>query len=190
MSSWSRRAPTRDEWYCQAACLVCQGGCVIARPQFTDPAALRAWRDQTLYRLLLRASRAETTATLERIHRCGYTDISLADTNLLANLDTEGTSISALARRAGVTRQAASQQIAALERAGYVERRPSDTDGRAVVIVQTERGRALLERALEIVEDLEDVYADHLGDERLADLKEALSSLLARIDPVGTLGRD
>lgn len=163
---------------------------MIVRPPLTDTAALRAWRDQTLYRLLLRASRAETTATLERVRQLGYTDISLADTNLLANLDTEGTSISALARRAGITRQAASQQIAALEEAGYVTRRPSDTDGRAVIIVQTARGRALLESALGIVENLERVYAEHLGETRLADLKEALSSLLARIDPVGTLGRD
>jgi len=35
----------------------------------------------------------------------------------------------ALARRAGVTRQAASQQVAALERAGYVERRSSEAVG-------------------------------------------------------------
>ncbi len=160
------------------------------RPSLENTPALRAWRDQTLYRLLLRASRAETMTTLERIHQRGYSDISLGDTNLLANLDTEGTSISALARRAGVTRQAASQQVAALERARYVERRDSDTDGRAVIIVQTPRGRALLEDALDIVQDLEAAYAEHLGHARLTELKDSLSSLLERIDPIGTLGRD
>jgi DNA-binding MarR family transcriptional regulator len=162
----------------------------MVRPPLDNTTALRAWRDQTLYRLLLRASRAETTTTLERTHQLGYTDISLTDTNLLANLDTEGTSISALARRSGITRQAASQQIAALERAGYIERRSSDTDGRAVIIVQTPRGRALLEDALDIVENLEGAYAEHFGQARLDDLKEALSSLLDRIDPIGALGRD
>jgi DNA-binding MarR family transcriptional regulator len=162
----------------------------IVRPALHDNHALRAWRDQTLYRLLLRASRAETTTTLERVHQLGYTDVSLADTNLLANLDIEGTSISALARRAGVTRQAASQQVAALERAGYVERRPSDADGRAVSVIQTARGRALLEDALGIVEDLEAAYASHLGAARLTELKESLVSLLDRIDPTGTLGPD
>lgn len=162
----------------------------IARPALDDARALRAWRDQTLYRLLLRASRAETTTTLERVQQLGYTDVSLADTNLLANLDTEGTSISALARRAGVTRQAVSQQVAGLERAGYVERRPSETDGRAVSVIQTPRGRALLADALGIVEDLEAGYAEHLGDARLADLKVSLRSLLDRIDPTGSLGPD
>lgn len=162
----------------------------MARPPLDDTPALRAWRDQTLYRLLLRASRAETITTLERVHQRGYTDISLADTNLLANLDTEGTSISALARRAGITRQAASQQVAALEAAGYVERRPSDHDARAVIVIQTRLGRALLEDATAIVEQLEAGYAKHLGAARLKNLKESLSSLLDRIDPVGTLGRD
>jgi DNA-binding MarR family transcriptional regulator len=160
----------------------------MRRPALDDP-AIRSWRDQTLYRLLLRASRAETTATLERIHEVGYTDVSLTDTNLLANLDIEGTTISALARRAGVTRQAASQQIAALERAGYLERRPSDTDGRAAVIFQTAPGRALLDVAIDIVEELESQYAEHLGPARLATLKKLLSSLLEHIDPTGTLGR-
>lgn len=161
----------------------------MPRPMLDDP-AIRAWRDRTLYRLLLRATRAETTATLERIRQLGYADVSLADTNLLANLDTNGTIISALARRAGVTRQAAGQQVAALERAGYVWRRSSDADGRAAVIHQSERGRALLDDALDIVEDLESAYADHLGSARLASLKKLLSALVEHIDPLGTLGRE
>lgn len=161
----------------------------MKRTDLDDSAGLRAWRDQTLYRLLLRASRAETTATLQRIQEVGYRDVSLTDTNLLANLDTDGTIISALARRAGVTRQAASQQIAALERMGYVERRSSDADGRAAVIYQTDRGRKLLADALDIVAALEESYAASLGAARLADLKELLQALLAHIDPAGELGR-
>lgn len=161
----------------------------MPRPALDDP-AIRAWRDTTLYRLLLRASRTETTTTLNRIRDLGYTDVSLADTNLLANLDTAGTTISALARRAGITRQAASQQIAALKRAGYVERRSSELDGRAAMIHQTARGRALLDSALDVVEDLERAYAAHLGPDHLATLKSLLADLLDRIDPSGTLGPD
>ncbi len=161
----------------------------MTRPALEDP-GLRAWRDETLYRLLLRASRAETASTLQRIHERGYTDVSVVDTNLLANLDTEGTIISALARRAGITRQAASQQVAALERSGYLERRSSDTDGRAAVIHQTPQGRALLNDALDIVEALENEYTEHLGVARLATLKALLSALLDHIDPIGALGRE
>lgn len=144
----------------------------------------------TARRLLLRASRAETTETLRRIHELGYEDVSLADTDLLANLDTEGATISALARRAGVTRQAASQQIAGLERAGYVERQSSYTDGRASVIFQTARGRVLLGKALDVVSELEQGYAKHLGKTRFSELTTLLAALLEHIDPVGGLGRD
>jgi DNA-binding MarR family transcriptional regulator len=162
----------------------------MTHPSLADADALRAWRDRTLYRLLLRASRAERAATLRQLQEQGYADVSLGDTNLLANLDTEGTTVTALARRAGVTRQAASQQVAALESAGYVERRPSETDGRAVVVVQTARGRALLAEALDVVEALEAEYAAVLGPRRLAALKSSLTALLERIDPEGALGRD
>ena len=161
----------------------------MPRPALDHP-ELRQWRDQTLYRLLLRASRTETTTTLQRIQQLGYSDVSLTDTNLLANLDTGGTIISALARRAGVTRQAASQQVAALERAGYVERRTSDADGRAAVIYQTARGRALLDDALDIVEALESEYVGHLGVARVRRLKQLLQQLLDQIDPTGSLGRN
>lgn len=161
----------------------------MSRPSLDDP-DLRVWRDQTLYRLLLRASRAETTATLHRLHALGHRDVSTTDTNVLANLDTGGTIISALARRAGITRQAASQQVAALERAGLVERRSSEVDGRAIVVHQTTRGRALLNDALDIVEALEDDYAEQMGATRLASLKKLLGSLLEIIDPAGALGRD
>ncbi|HET7489798.1 MAG TPA: MarR family transcriptional regulator [Acidimicrobiales bacterium] len=161
----------------------------MSRPALDDP-DLRAWRDRTLYRLLLRASRAETTTTLERIHRLGFDDVSLVDTALLANLDTGGTIISALARRAGVSRQAAGQQVAALERAGYVHRKASESDGRAAVIVQTEKGLALLDAAIDVVAALEDEYTDHLGAERMALLKELLTDFLARVDPAGALGRN
>jgi hypothetical protein len=68
--------------------------------------ALRVWRDATLYRLLLRGSQAERRETLHRLRQRGYADVTHADTALLASLDTDDTTISALARRCGVTRQA------------------------------------------------------------------------------------
>jgi DNA-binding MarR family transcriptional regulator len=155
-----------------------------------DPTVLRAWRDAFLYRLLMRASRAEAAETLARINRRGHADITLTDTNLLSNLDTEGTTISALARRGGVTRQAAGQQLTALERAGYVERRPDPTDGRAVLIGQTKKGQLLLRDAIEVVSALEAEYAEHLGTDRLAALKDSLAALVEHTDPQGALGKD
>jgi DNA-binding MarR family transcriptional regulator len=156
-------------------------------PGLEDRAALRVWRDATLYRKLMRASRAEAGQTLAGIHERGFADVTLTDTNLLANLDTDGCTITDLARRAGVTRQSASQQVAALVRAGYVETCPSPIDRRAVVVVQTDQGRALLTTALEVVADLEAQYAAVLGARRHTQLHHALDALLSHTDPDGRL---
>lgn len=156
----------------------------------SDPTALRAWRDATLYRLVLRASRAERTQTLQRLVELGYTDVTITDTALLANLDVEGTTISTLARRSGITRQAASQQVAVLERDGYVQREADPLDSRAIRVQRTKRGHALFESALEIVSALEAEYARHLGARRTRELKATLSALLEHIDPGGGLGPD
>jgi DNA-binding MarR family transcriptional regulator len=155
-----------------------------------DTAVLRAWRDATMYRLLLRASQAERRGTLARLRQRGYTDVTHTDTALLANLDTDDTTISALARRCGVTRQAAGQQLALLERKGYVSSEPHPGDSRAMLISRTEKGHALLHDALEIVADIETEYANHLGAGRIAQLKALLADLLGYADPKGTLGND
>jgi DNA-binding MarR family transcriptional regulator len=155
-----------------------------------DTAALRAWRDATLYRLLLRASQAERRDTLARLRQAGYTDVTHADTALLASLDTDDTTISALARRCGITRQAASQQLALLDRKGYVSREPDPGDSRAVLVRRTGKGQALLRDALQVVADIEAGYAAHLGTGQVAQLKALLADLLGHADPDGALGQD
>jgi DNA-binding MarR family transcriptional regulator len=155
-----------------------------------DPAGLRAWRDATLYRLVTRASEAEMRETLSRLRQRGYQDVTNTDTALLANLDTADTTISALARRSGVTRQAASQQLALLSQKGYVSREPDPADSRAILVRRTAKGQALMRDALEIVAEIEAEYAGILGAGRLAVLKELLTDLVGRADPGGTLGGD
>lgn len=148
---------------------------------------LRSFREQTLYRLLLRARRAENDEMVARIRARGYPDLQPSYPALLANLDTDGTSITGLAGKAGVTRQAASQQLAEIEARGYVEREPHPTDGRTVLVRRTPRGESLLRDALAVVSDLEAEYSEFLGQRQLASLKNALSHLLDHIDPGGRL---
>jgi len=145
-----------------------------------DPARLRAWRDATLYRLMLRASEAERRETLRRLRQRGYQDVTGTDTALLANLDTADTTISALARRCGVTRQAT----------GYVSRKPDPADSRAILVRRTAKGHALMRDGLEVVAEIEAEYAGVLGAGRLAALKELLTDLVGHSDPGGTLGGD
>ncbi len=150
---------------------------------------MRAFREQTLYRLLIRARRAENDEMVALIRTRGYPDLLPSYPALLANLDTEGSSITALAAKAGFSRQAASQKIAEIEARGYVERRPDPSDGRGVIVVRTKKGQRLLKDALEVVAGLEEEYAEIIGRQRLRLMKRALADLLERIDPHGRLDR-
>lgn len=124
---------------------------------------------------------------VRRIRERGYPDLQLSYPALLANLDTDGTTITALAAKAGITRQAASQQLRDIAAHGYVATAADPDDRRAVLVTRTERGDKLLRDALEVVAALEAEYAELLGDRRFASLKKTLASLLDRIDPIGRL---
>lgn len=115
---------------------------------------------------------------LEQLHARGHTGLSMAHTSLLPYLDVEGTSIVAVAERAGMTKQAAGQLIAQLEAAGYVERNPDPKDKRASRITFTDAGWRYLQDAQEVKQALEARYRQQLGDKSFNALQSALEVLL------------
>jgi len=154
-----------------------------------DPAAVRARRDQTLIRLLFRATNAMTAELTRRLQARGWTRFQPSFPRLLSQMDTEGTSISRLAERLGTSRQAISQLARSVEEAGLIERVPHPTDGRSVVLRSTPDGRRLSIAVLEVLDEIEAEYAALIGKTRLAELKQLLDALLEQIDPGGKLER-
>lgn len=57
---------------------------------------------------------------------------------------------------------------------GYVERQPDPADGRAKLVVPTEHGLDEMRRADAIVRSIEKRLAGKIGDDALAETKEAL----------------
>jgi DNA-binding MarR family transcriptional regulator len=94
-----------------------------------------------------------------------------------------------LATRAGVTRQAAGQLLAEIERCGYVERRPASDDARAIVVHFTTRGRRLLVNVFALVEEIESSFAAVVGREEYDRMRTTLGRLAQAIDPEGSLGQ-
>jgi DNA-binding MarR family transcriptional regulator len=96
------------------------------------------------------------TSTLTRLVRAGrhisaraaaqiYGDLPSFGWTLLVPLERDGEQrCSALAAQAGVDVSVVSRQVAALERAGYVARRPDPRDGRASLFSLTPAGSAAL----------------------------------------------
>lgn len=152
--------------------------------------SLRATRERMLLRLLVRATDTMNAEMTRRVRARGYADFQRSFTTLLGHLDTEGTRISALARRMGTSRQAASQLLRQIEERGYIERIPDPDDKRAVIARHTPKGRKLLATAIEATVAIEAEYASLLGQNGLVRLRQLLKRLLDRIDPEGELGLD
>lgn len=153
-----------------------------------DADAVRARREQMLLRLLFRAQHRMNADMAERVRARGYPGFQPSFTSLLAHVDTDGTTISALARRTGTSRQAVSQLVQTIEDAGLLERRPNPADRRSVVVLHTDAGRRILLDAIAAMTEIEDEYAAALGADDLARLKELLARLAAHADPAGRLG--
>jgi DNA-binding MarR family transcriptional regulator len=111
-------------------------------------------------------------ALLTKIHAelaaAGYADSYPSwGTNIFHYLREGGLRLTELAERTHTTKQAMRYTINQLEAAGYVERVPDSTDGRAKIIRLTERGWALRRVGDEIVANLEGECLRQLGEERM-----------------------
>jgi len=123
------------------------------------------------------------TAEWEReMAEAGFGDLTLATgSNVLRFLGEEGLRIGAIAQRAGVSKQAISQQVAYLERRGYVRVEPDPHDSRAKVVSLTERGQATREVARPLFWTLEERWAERYGAEEVARLRQALEAVVSQL---------
>lgn len=93
-----------------------------------------------------------------------------------------GLRASDLATHLGVTRQAAAQVIGTLERAGYLTRIDDPGDRRAKLVCLTPRGRTATRVLHHSMQALERDWENALGPERMAELREMLTTLLNKQD--------
>ena len=132
--------------------------------------------------LMFVSYRAMDERVRQAMRDAGY-DVTVAQARLAQRIAEEGTRLTELADRAGVTKQTASLLVAALEREGLVERVPDAADGRARLIQLSSRGRQAAQRAMEVVIAVEGEWTAHLGPELTERLREALVRLREVTDP-------
>ncbi|MFO0696892.1 MAG: MarR family winged helix-turn-helix transcriptional regulator [Polyangiales bacterium] len=145
----------------------------------------RRKRESTL-QLLFRASRLVDEAALARVAaRPGRPALRRSHTSLFPHIALEGTRITDLAAKLGVTKQAVSQLVDDLEAAGVVERVPDPDDARAKRVVFTARGRAGLLDGLEVLAAFEAELAERIGEDRMEALHDALVALLGVVEGGG-----
>jgi DNA-binding MarR family transcriptional regulator len=120
-------------------------------------------------------------AVVSRIHRRlaarGFDDLHPAHLAVFQNIEAEGSRTTQLAAKAQMTKQSMGYLVDYLEDHSYVRREPDPLDGRAKLVVMTERGWAVMDAAFAIVDELEAEWAAHLGEERFQQLRERLGEL-------------
>ena len=139
------------------------------------------WRGQHVGRLLLEVTKDFQRRSLEQLRGLGYKDVGLADINIIAAIQVEGTRLTDIAQSLDISKQAAGQMVKGLVHSGYLVRQEDPSDGRATLVTFTAKGKTLLDDAKAGIDEIEALYAAHLG-ERFAAFKEDLSRLLALED--------
>jgi DNA-binding MarR family transcriptional regulator len=104
-----------------------------------------AWRRENIGRRLNQAVRRFEKRVIELVEESGHRDMRVSFLNLTRNLDVDGTRVTKLAQRAGMTKQSMSELVAQCVKAGLVVQRPSTNDARARLVVFTRKGLAALE---------------------------------------------
>jgi DNA-binding MarR family transcriptional regulator len=150
-------------------------GCPKPRTLATD--RLESARAGNLRQLLLRASRAINQDVTAALRRAGFEDLKNSQVFCLAHISLDGTGIVDLAERSNVSKQAASKLVAELVGLGYLSTSRQPSDGRAVLVQFTRRGRSLMRRSFELFAELEREYCRRLGVRDYAALKRALRTL-------------
>jgi DNA-binding MarR family transcriptional regulator len=132
-----------------------------------------------MIRLLAVAFDQFSEELMRRVYAAGYTDIRPGHGCVFGNIDADGTRLTDLAERAMMTKQSVGEAANDLEKRGYVERVPDPYDGRAKIIRLTERGREAQAIGRDLIDEIEQDWAERFGPERTAVLRDALEAITA-----------
>jgi DNA-binding MarR family transcriptional regulator len=144
---------------------------------FTDPSSAPAFGPPLIGALLRMPLETVRRHMLSRLHEHGFDDLEHAHLIVLQYPGPQGARPSELAARLRISKQALNYQLGQLERLGYLERKPDDRDLRSKRIVLTSRAEAAVPVIRDAVAEVEADWAQRLGPERFAELRDLLTTL-------------
>ena len=145
----------------------------------TRPQAGGEERPVNLVVLLREAFIALNELAIDRLAERGHAEVRSAHGAVFQYLDDTGTTVSTLAERAQMTKQAMAELVLHLEKQGYVNRTPDPRDRRAKLVTPTERGREVMDIAQGLVPELEQRLSELLGNDRVDCLRADLETILS-----------
>ncbi len=142
--------------------------------------------DLNLAQLLKHPYEALVARLHEELARAGFADIRPSHGCVFQYTEPEGSRLTDLARRAGLTKPTLVAAVHDLERLGYVERLPDERDRRAKVVRLTARGAAAAAAGARAIGEIETQWATRLGEQQARQLRRALEELHAIVWPTDT----
>ncbi len=133
---------------------------------------------QLLVRLLSEFRRELSEPMEER----GYGDIRRPHLQIWGNIGWDGRRLTDLAARAELSLSATSELVNELEEIGYLKRVPDPSDGRAKLIVPTDRGHEALAAAAVRVTEIEEHWGNLVGYDRFNEACYLLNALLKELE--------
>lgn len=132
-----------------------------------------------LVNLIARAQASFVADFEARLRASEIEGLSLAhSTNVLRHLSEGPRRAREIVERCGVTKQAISQQIAHLERNGYVAVGRDDEDQRARIVSLTPKGECAQAIVHRLFGEVEQEWAERIGQAQVASLRQTLTDLL------------
>lgn len=138
------------------------------------PAGTDRWRHDNIGRLLNNAVRRFEDRVLELMADAGYADARISYVNLTRNLDRDGTRLTELAIRAGMTKQAMGELVDQCADIGLVQRMADPADKRAKIVRFTRIGLEWLDAFRRAVDQAEQEMRGELGSTRHDGVRSAL----------------
>src|SRR5688500_13296132 len=120
---------------------------------------------------------------IDRLADRGHAVVRPTHSAVFQYLDDTGTTVSLLAERAQMTKQAMAELVRHLEDHGYVTRVPDPTDGRAKLVLPTQRGHEVVAIAQALVPEIEGKISALLGADRARALHADLETIRGAVAP-------
>jgi len=147
------------------------------KPRSQKAAEIQARRWNNIGRLLGGGYNIFNDRAVAHVRAAGFDDFSFVH-KLVRIMNVDGTQINVLAKRAGMTPQAMGRLVRRVEARGYVTVTQDDGDGRARRVLYTDKGFELVDAALDGITATQDMIADKLGEDDMAELRRILSKLI------------
>jgi DNA-binding MarR family transcriptional regulator len=138
-------------------------------------------RSPSIGELLVFSARVFSDRTAAKIEGAGHQGVRASHLAVARHMDADGTRISELARRAGMTKQAMGQLVRELEQRRYVELWQDPTDRRAKLVTYTEAGQRLALDVARAVGEVHSEFKDALGKGGAKELRRLLNKVAGEL---------